>query len=47
MDLLPNMTEKEKAALAKTEKAINIPEKRALDDAVESKNKLARTGAAA
>jgi homocitrate synthase len=42
-DLLPNMTEDEKAALAKAEKEIDIPEKRALDDAVESDNKRART----
>jgi homocitrate synthase len=42
-DLLPNMTEDEKAALAKAEKAIDGPEKRALDDTVESDNKRART----
>ncbi len=40
------MTEEEKTALAKLEKAIDIPEKRALDDAVESDNKRARTIAA-
>jgi homocitrate synthase len=47
VDLLPIMTEEEKVALAKAENAIDIPEKRALDDAVESDNKQARTGVAA
>lgn len=47
VDLLPDMTEEEKAALAKVEKEINIPEKGTLDDAVESDNKRARTGVAA
>lgn len=47
VDLLPNMTEEEKAALTKAEEQIDIPEKRALDGAVESDNKRARTGVAA
>jgi hypothetical protein len=38
------MTEDENAALAKAEKTVDTPEKRALDDAVESDNKRARTG---
>lgn len=32
VDLLPNMTEAEKAALAQKEKKIDIPEKRQLDE---------------
>jgi hypothetical protein len=47
VDLLPNMTEEEKAALTKAEEQIDIPEKRALDGAVESDNKRARTCVAA
>jgi homocitrate synthase len=47
VDLLPNMTEDENAALAKAEKRVDAPEKRALDDAVESDNKRARTGVVA
>lgn len=38
------MTEEEKAALAEAEKAMDVPEKRALDEAVESDNKKARLG---
>jgi homocitrate synthase len=35
IDLLPNMTEEEKALLAQKEKEIALPEKRALDDEAE------------
>lgn len=35
VDLLPNMTDEEKAILAQKEKEIDIPEKRALDAAAE------------
>jgi hypothetical protein len=41
---LKNLAE---AALTKAEEQIDIPEKRALDGAVESDNKRARTGVAA
>jgi hypothetical protein len=38
------MTEDEKAALAKVKEAIVIPEKRAIDDVVESDNKRVKIG---
>jgi len=47
LDLLPNATEEEKAALAAAELNSNIPEKRALEDAVEPTTKKARNGVAA
>jgi homocitrate synthase len=36
VDLLPNMTDEERAALATKEKEIDIPEKRALDKAADT-----------
>jgi homocitrate synthase len=42
VELLPNMTEEEKALLAQKEAEIAVPEKRALDEAVESQAKKAR-----
>jgi homocitrate synthase len=47
VDLLPNMTEEEKAALTKAEEQIDIPEKRALDGAFKFDNKRAETSVAA
>ena len=48
VDLLPNMTDEEKALLAEKEKEIDIPEKRALDAEAEVPNgKKARNGVAA
>ena len=47
VDLLPNMTDEEKALLAEKEKEIDIPEKRALDAEAEVPNgKKARNGVA-
>jgi homocitrate synthase len=48
IDLLPNMTEEEKALFAKKEKEIVIPEKRQLDEAADaSLPKKTRNGVAA
>lgn len=48
VDLLPNMTDEEKALLAEKEKEIDIPEKRALDSEAElPSGKKARNGCAA
>jgi homocitrate synthase len=48
VDLLPNMTPEEKALLQQKEKEIDIPEKRALDEAAEIPlAKKARNGVSA
>lgn len=47
VELLPNMTEEEKVMLAQKEKAIDIPEKRALDEAAQPATKKARNGVTA
>ncbi|KAI9734708.1 MAG: Saccharopine dehydrogenase [Claussenomyces sp. TS43310] len=47
VDLLPHMTDAEKELLAKKEKEINVPEKRALDEAAESDAKRTRNSVTA